>query len=500
MTATSVPSTGSRPGLRRVAAGLRATALAGWWLVPALTLAGFGGAVVARRHGLWYDELYTAEVAPVPLGDLVRAVVGGEGTIPYLRDAPPSYNAPYYLVAHLWLVGTGLAPDEVGLRLLSLLASVGGVAAATLGVGRLAGRRVALVFGLVVAANPLVVEYAAEARGYGLALLGSGMLALAFARWLDGRPGAAALVGIAAGATGLAHWFGLLVTAGVGVAALLLRRREALGLVGVLALSALPAGALVAVAVANGVGGSGAEWIADVGASVPRLLLRSWSGGSGWLLWLTVGLALVGLVRGGRAVPVTGACWFGVPVAVVTAVELVRPVYVDRYLLPALLGLGLLVAAGAGALRPRWLGPVAAAAVVVAAGAATVGAGRLGPKEDVRAAVEAVARSHQPGQPVVAAARWDALGLDHYARRVRPELVPDLVLPPASVPDGARTVWVVRREEGGVKGDPGKLASLDRDLVARGLRLAEELRFPGRYATTLTQRWVAAPTGTAVAS
>ena len=475
-------------------ARLGSVVLAQWWLAPAVVLAAFGAALVARRHGLWYDELYSAEVALLPVRDLVRAVVRGEGTIPYLRDAPPSYNAPYYLVSHLWLALTGLAPDEVGLRLLSLVASIAGVASATLGVGRLAGRGVGVTFGLVVAANPLVVEYATEARGYGLAMLGSGLLLLAFARWLHRRPAAAVLVGAAAAGTGLAHWFGLLVVAGVALAAVVLRRREARRLLAVLGLASLPACALVGVAVANGVGGSGAEWIAGVGVVVPRLLLRSWSGGSGWLLWLTAGLAVAGMVLGRGQARTTGACWFGAPVVLVTVAELVRPVYVDRYLLPALLGLALLVALGISGLRPRWLGPVAAAAVLAASGTATLRAGQMGPKEDVRSAVDAVGRSHRQGQPVVAAARWDALGLDHYSRRDRPELVADLVLPPAGVPEGARTVWVVRREVGGVKGDAGKQVALDLELEARGLRLAEEQRFPGRYAATLAQRW-ATPEG-----
>ena len=68
-------------------------ARAGWWVLPPLVLAILGGWVVARQHGLWYDELYTAEVAPVPVGDLLSAILHGEGTISYLADAPPRTTA-----------------------------------------------------------------------------------------------------------------------------------------------------------------------------------------------------------------------------------------------------------------------------------------------------------------------------------------------------------------------------------------------------------------------
>ena len=93
------------------------------------------------------------------------------------------------------------------------------------------------------------------------------------------------------------------------------------------------------------------------------------------------------------------------------------------------------------------------------------------------------------GDPVVAAARWDALGVEHYARRHHPELAADLVLPPAPVPP-ASTVWVVRRAAGGVKGDVTKLADLDRELAGRGMHLAGEERLAGRRSVVVVQRWV----------
>ena len=465
---------------------------------------------MARRHGLWYDELYTAEVAPLPIGRLISAVIHGEGTIPYLRDAPPSYGGPYYLVTHLWLTVTRLPADEVGLRLLSLVAAVGGVGVFTRVVGRLAGPGVAVVAGLIAATNPFVVQYSAEARGYGIALLATSLAALGLAWWLDGKPRSLLLYGLAGAAAGLAHWFALLALGGMAVAALLLRRRQALGLVAVTAAAALPAAALILLAIGNGVGASGVWWLSDVGGAVPRLLLKSWAGGRTPLLVVTVVAAVAGLVLGGRAPTIddedeggridggrrdarlVAACWFGVPVATVTmprsrAAGVRRP-------LPAAINARTGRAGGSrdhpGAPPPRPRRPRRRA------GGLGLGHRRRdhgwGPRRTSGGRWRPSPPRHRPGQPVVAAARWDALGVDHYARADHPALVPDMVLPPAAVPPAA-TVWVVRRAKGGVKGDRDKLEALDTDLAARGLRVSRELRLGGRYSDTLVQRWDTVP-------
>ena len=457
-----------------------------WWVLPPLVLAVLGGWLVARRYGFWYDELFTAEMAPLRLRRLAEALVRGEGTIDYLRDAPPSYNAPYYALIHLWLLLTPFGADEVGLRMLSLVAGVAAVAVFTRAVTRLADDRVGVVAGLVLATNPLVVAYAGEARGYMLALLATALAALGLARWLDGEAHALVLYGAASAAAGLAHWFALLVPAAFAVAAVLLCGKRARPLVVVTCAAALPTLGLVGIAVANGVGGSGAEWIRDVGLAVPWKLLRSWTGGHLLLLLVMAVAVVAGATRPGRARTVA-ACWLVLPVAAVTVAQVVRPVYVDRYLLPAVVGLA--VVAGLGVARvPRRLFPLALAALLVPSAVAAVSNLAQGPREDVRGAVALVAAGHRPGQPVVAAARWDALGVDHYARRHHPELVADLVLPPTVVP-AASTVWVVRRATGGVKGDGARLSGLDADLAARGLRVAEEHRVEGRRSVVVVQRW-----------
>jgi mannosyltransferase len=452
-----------------------------------------GGWHLARPRSLWYDELYTAEVAPLPLGRLFHAVVQGEGTIPYLRDAPPSYGGPYYAVAHLWLRLTGLSPDELGLRLLSVVAAVGAIAVFTRAVERLAGTAVGVTAGLVVATNPFVVQYAAEARGYSIALLAPSFAALGFARWLDDRPRALLVYGLGLAAAGMAHWFALLVGVALAVAGVVVRRRRSLPLLAATAAATVPTLALIATAVVNGTGASGADWIFDVGLAVPVRLLRSWSGGFLPLLLATAAAACVGLLRRDRAkvdARIVAAVWVGLPVALVTAVEQVRPVYVGRYLLPALLGLAVLVGLAASARRP--VAVVLVGAVVTASLWATAEEVRRRPKEDVRKAVGALARVHRSGQPVVAATPWDALGLDHYTRRDHPALVPDVVLPPTPVP-AATTMWVVRRSRVGVKGDRVMLARLDQELASRGMRMADERRFPGRYSQVVVQRWELAP-------
>jgi mannosyltransferase len=375
--------------------------------------------------------------------------------------------------------------------MLSLVAATGGVAVFTRTVGRLVDNRTGLIAGLILATNPFVVAYAGEARGYALALLATSLAALGLARWLDAEPGALLLYGVAACAAGLAHWFALLVPAAFAVAALVLRRRGAAPLVVVTALAGVPALAIVGLALANGVGGSGAEWIRDVGWAVPRLLIRSWTGGHLALLVAMTAAVAAGAVRGrtghDREARIVALCWVGLPVAAVTLAELVHPVYVDRYLLPAVIGLALTAALGIARCPRRWL-PLALAGLLVTSVLATASNLGRGPREDARGAVALVAAGHRPGEPVVAAARWDALGLDHYARRHHPGLMGDLVLPPAAVPP-ATTVWVVRRATGGVKGDTGKLADLDRELAGRGLGVIDEHRLEGRRSVVLVQRW-----------
>jgi mannosyltransferase len=458
--------------------------------LPPLVLALLGGLLLLRRPSLWYDELYTAHVSGVSLSRLAGAVLSGEGTTGYLADVPPSYNAPYYVVTHLWLAVTGLPVGELSLRLPSLLCAVAGCALLTVAVARLGGRSTGLAAGLLVATAPLVVEYAVEARGYGLAVLAVGLTALGLVRWLDG--GRLALYAVGALCAGLAHWFTLPVLGGLVLAAGLLTGRRALLLAAVTAVAALPTLALVALAATQDTAGTTTGWIRDTGGGVPQLSLQAWTAGSTPLLVAVLLAAGAGLVRAARGpdrrTAVVGACWVAVSVLLVTLAELVRPVFVPRYLLPGLLGLTVLAAAGllpAGSPRRPWLGRGALGLLVVLQLVAAAPLVDRGPREDARGAVAALEARQVPGEPVVAVDRRAALALEHYAGT---DLRADLLVPPADPPPAER-VWLVRQADGSRGTAEVRPSDDDAVLRARGLRLTDQLVLEGSSSWLVVQLW-----------
>ncbi len=439
--------------------------------------------MLLQRRSLWYDELFTAQVGTSGPVALARAVLTGEGTASYLRDVPPSFNAPYYVVVQAWLWLTRLPADEVGIRLLSLCAAVGGVAVLTAAVSRLAGRTAGLVAGLLAATSPLVVEYAAEGRMYGLALLATATAVLGLTRWLeDGRLG---LWALGATAASLSHWFAVPVVAGLALAALVLRRRRALPALAVAAAAVLPTLALVALVRGNGNSHPGFAWIRPTGGALPLRALEAWTGGGGVLLValaVAVAAALVPavLARGQRTAAVVGACWVGLPLAALTAVEQVRPVFVPRYLLPTLLGLAVLGAVGLARL-PRWaLAGGTGLLVALQLGAVGEVLDR-GPREDARGAVADLRERQRPGEAVVAVDRRAALALEQYAGRLRP----DVVVPPDAPPPGEDVVWLLRRSW------DGRVRPSDDDVVlrAQGLRLQDSWTYEARTGDFVLQRW-----------
>jgi mannosyltransferase len=450
-------------------------------LGPLLVLV-LGTRLLLAGHALWFDEVFTAEVSRLPLGEILSAVVNGEGTTAYLAGVPPSYNAPYYLVVHGWMSLPWLGGDT-SLRVLSLLATAGGIALITRATVRLTDRATGVLAGLVLAAGPLLLEQAVEARSYGLAVLATGGAVLGLVRWLQAPPRGLVLLGLAGAGMGLAHWYAVTVLAAFVVAALYLRGRRALPVLLTGAAAALPTVALVALNLLNGTGARNAEHLHDTGGDLPRLAVTAWSGGEGPLLCLTVGLAILGALRA-RGLRVVGVAWVLVPLLLLMAAEFVRPVYLPRYLLAGLLGLGVLAAAGALAAPRAARAPVAGLLLATALLTSEPLAHRA-PRERADEVVHLLADVQRPGEPIVAADQRSATGLDHYVRTLEPGLRPDVVLPPDDAPPGADRVWLVRRLFDGAP-EP-----TDDDGILRGggLRMTRQYDFPAEKTDLVLQLW-----------
>src|SRR5688572_23013662 len=107
-----------------------------------------------HARALWFDEAGEYWTATAPFTRLVESARTGTGD-------PPLYT----FLLHLWMQ---LGTSEIWLRLLSVLASVSGVAGVMVLAHRVRGRTAALLAGLLLAVLPADVRYAQEVGQYGL--------------------------------------------------------------------------------------------------------------------------------------------------------------------------------------------------------------------------------------------------------------------------------------------------------------------------------------------
>lgn len=365
---------------------------------------GFAGALLRRP---WHDELYTLELAR----STVAGIVGGLR----LDSGPPGY---YLLcrMAHL------LGADSVrSLRMLSVAAVVVGVVVLVLSV---ADTRRRTAGALLLAAHPLLLAAAADARPYALLFALSAAVV-----WLlsgEARPGRAATLALVLAAACWTHALGLVLTGAVVVAASLMdgRARRLTWLASLAALVTF----LPWLPVMLRQPAASLRWMARGWQDVPAVLR--------WLLPVTQAgplaprTAFVDLATPGVAAAVLGTlCWLVLvgagataarrvlpPLALwvsaggvlVVATVLLRPVYApdraDVLLLPAAV-----VVAGYGARRLGRAGLVLALVLAAGGGWQSLTALRRweqapqGPAVDAAAAVARVAR---PGDLVVTTGWW----------------------------------------------------------------------------------------------
>ncbi|MHB8059824.1 MAG: glycosyltransferase family 39 protein [Gaiellaceae bacterium] len=182
-------------------------------LVGEMAIAAALSFLALGRRSFWLDESVSVTGARLDWSGFLHWIHASEGNM-----------SLYHLLLFGWARVVG--SSEVAARSLSAVAGVASVAVLFLLAKRLAGMRVALLAGLLMAVNPLYVRYAQEARGYSLCLLLVTLASYLFVRALD-RPSWANWIAytLVAGLSAYAHVFALLVPASHAVSLLFVDRR-----------------------------------------------------------------------------------------------------------------------------------------------------------------------------------------------------------------------------------------------------------------------------------
>ncbi|WP_399919909.1 glycosyltransferase family 39 protein [Streptomyces kanamyceticus] len=351
---------------------------------------------VTREHSMWRDEAATWEAAHRALPELA-----------HMLDRIDVVHGVYYLFMHG--VFAVLGDSLIALRLPSVLAMAGAAAATAATARRLAGSRAGVAAGTAFALMPSTQHYAQEGRSYALVVAAVAVATLILVTLVDGRgkPGVPARrwAGYAAGmlAAALLNWFSLLALPAHAAAVFMAHRRGATRLLTrwPMAAAAVVAGALPLILASR----SQAQQVAWI-----RPL--TWSTALAPLLLLTVGLLCADLLKRLPATPPTpralsavslGLPLLAFPLLALLLLSLIKPLYIDRYVLYTNLGLGLLIGAAASALVRSWR-PLVTLALAAFAALLPLQLDLRTPQsrvDDVLAPAEVVARTSRPGDGVL---------------------------------------------------------------------------------------------------
>ena len=366
----------------------------------------------------------------------------------------------YYLFMNGWL---RLGHGELWARLPSAVFGIAAVPITVLLARRAFDDSLAVIAGLLLATNSLLMWYAHQARSYALVVLLAALSGLLLVRAVD-RGGSARWAGFVAAATAMVYCQSLavlVVLAQVGSLLVLWpslgRTRRTVGW------SAAAWALLVSPAVAYAVlaGHGQIDWlkrpdwpalVQTAGAFFNSPVLGAGLG----LLIVVVAVQTVALARQegrSRAVWLRGfvLAWAGAPPAVTFVASQVRPVFLDRFLIGALPAALIAAALGITALRKRAVVAVVTGAIVLYGGFGLVtqsrpawlhGPGHGPQKEDLRAGAAFVARHQLPGDALAYRSAEERLGFAYYYRRAAgPRPLPDLGLAGGARPDAILDIY-----------------------------------------------------------
>lgn len=325
------------------------------------------------NESLWYDESYTGSLVRQSFSSIIR-ITGGD-------NHPPLY----YLALRVFTLMLG--NTVFTLRLFSV---IGALALAALGIGpvqRALGGRVGFIYTVLILAMPITIAMAQEARMYTwAAFLVTGSALYGYFGWLDGKRKDWILFGIFTAAAAYTHYYALLAAALLGVillAAMIAGKRRLdpfLYTVGAVTLLYIPwliklAGAIGRV--------KGSYWIPPVtGKVIGQVFTYPFSNKFfipvlpalpmiGFVIALIViGLGMATQIRkrdkGALMALIALAVYLLTIVTGIAASWLIRPVLVERYMVPVL-GL-FIIALAYGAAGLDWkLTPSVVAVILILA-------------------------------------------------------------------------------------------------------------------------------------
>lgn len=295
--------------------------------VPAVAALVLGLWGIGRRNSMWRDESVTYQVVHRSLGELW-----------HLLHHIDAVHGLYYLLMHA--VFAGWDGGLLALRLPSTVATALAAAGVGLTGARLAGARAGMLAGLVFAVLPATQQYAQEGRSYALVTAGVTGATYLLLRSVEAvGPGrrwwtAYALV------LGLACWlheFAAMAVVAHGLTLWWSRVPRAVWRRWLVASAAVLAGVLPLAVVSAGQAGRQLGWLGRPGVT-------AWLG---FLLIAAAGVALCRFPAGGPegtgpvALTALALPLLIAPAGLLMTVSLVKPWYVDRYVLYGMVGLAL---------------------------------------------------------------------------------------------------------------------------------------------------------------
>ncbi|KAB2977272.1 hypothetical protein F8R89_23620 [Streptomyces sp. SS1-1] len=326
------------------------------WVVPAVWTVALGLWGLSRQQSVWRDEAATWQVAR-----------RSSGAIAHMLEHVDAVHGLYYLLMHALFTCFGAGTTT--LRLPSVLAMAVAAACVTRLGQRLAGASAGPAAGLALGLIPAVQFHLQEGRPYALVTAGAGVATVLLVTALEGRARRRHWIAYAAvvAVCGLLNWLALLVLPAhlVTLAWTRTPRRVLARWAGASAVAVAAVLPLILFSLGQ------AEQVSWIPPLTWHQLI-----GPGVLVAIGALGALVDRPRTRRvSAAAVGLPLLAVPQLLLLGVSLVKPLFLDRYVLFSMLGLALLIGTALGAavraLRPR-LPRVSAALVPVAVAVALV--------------------------------------------------------------------------------------------------------------------------------